>query len=117
MQISFEGKGSFFPIWSHTTNELFFTTREEPNSRGRHVYFTTYEIDDDGEFSPGTPVKWEDGTVYQGGNSYDLHPDGTKLLVRKLADVEGEENQSLDQVVLFQHFDEHLLKEAPTGKK
>ena len=51
VQISIEGKGSFFPIWSHTTNELFFSTQEEVNSNERHVYVTSYE-EKDGRFIP-----------------------------------------------------------------
>ena len=109
-------RGGMEPSWSRTSNELFFITQEEVNSNEWQVYVTTYEVDDDGEFSPGTPVKWVGGT----GEDYDLHPDGQRLLVRKLAEVEdGEDNeqQTFDHVVLFQHFDEHLRQLVPTGKK
>ena len=118
MPISNEGLGSIYPHWSKSTNELFFNSWDKVGSNEGQVYVTTYEVDADGRFISSNPVKWEGGTFYPKDNvgSYDVHPDGTKLLVRKLADVEAVENQSLDKIVLFQNFDEHLRKIAPTGK-
>jgi len=48
-----------------------------------------------------------------GAGGYDLHPDGQRLLVRKLASDATEQN--FDHVVLFQNFFDYLQEKVPTS--
>lgn len=71
----------------------------------------------DEAFSIGQAESWKAGRFFQkqGVKSFDVHPDGTRLLIRKLA--EGEQERIFDHVVFFENFVEYLKQEVPTGIK
>jgi Tol biopolymer transport system component len=114
VRVSIGGRRCIEPIWSRTSNELLFATQKEDDSNELQIYVANYEEEDE-TFTPiGDPDLWPGGRIHNAGwTSYDLHPDGQRLLVRRLADVEGDENQSHEKVVLFQHFDEWLRQNVP----
>ena len=114
-QISIEGQGSVWPIWSQTTQELIFTTQETSGSRERQIFTAKYRVDE-GIFIPDRPVRWEGGTASQLAyrTIYDLHPDGERLLVRKL--VEEEAEQTFDHVVLFENFFDCVREQLSTSE-
>ncbi|MCH8218414.1 MAG: PD40 domain-containing protein [Planctomycetes bacterium] len=91
-QISIEGLGSGWPTWSPTNQELLFYTAETPGSREMQIFTVKYRIDE-GVFIPDRPVRWEGGTAFEViyRTTYDLHPDGERLLVRKLVEEEDTE--------------------------
>lgn len=45
--------------------------------------------------------------------TFDLHPDGDRILVRKLVQEEGTE-QTFDHVVWVQNFFDYLREQVPT---
>ena len=67
----------------------------------------------DGRFDYGKPVHWEgmDFKDISWGRNYDLHPDGKRALIRKLAG--DQEQQKFDHVVIFENFAEYLRQHAP----
>ena len=115
-QISIEGQGSVWPIWSQTTQELIFTTQETSGSGEVQIFTTKYRIDD-GVFIPDRPVRWEGGTASRADidTVYDLHPDRERLLVRSFADVNDTE-QTFDHVVLFENFFDCVREQLSTSE-
>ncbi|MCH7921095.1 MAG: hypothetical protein IIC50_24390 [Planctomycetes bacterium] len=71
---------------------------------------------DEGKFIPERPVRWEGGTASPLAYStiYDLHPDGERLLVRKLA--EEETVQIPDHLVLFGNFFDYVREQLSTSE-
>jgi serine/threonine-protein kinase len=115
-QISIEGISSGWPTWSQTDQELIFATNETPGSTDRQIFTAKYRVDE-GEFIPDRPVRWEGGTASAAGyhTVYDLHPDGERLLVRKLVEEEDTE-QTFDHVVLFENFFDYVREQLSTSK-
>ena len=115
--ISNPGTSSAYPVFSRAGDELVFATQlSDDVSRERQVFIARYHVDGD-KFVPETPVRWVGGTFYLHPGkapSYDLSPDGKRLLVRKLAD--GRQRDPLDHLVWFQNFSEYLKEKVPTGK-
>jgi len=114
-QISVEGIASGWPTWSGTGLELIFSTQVMSDSRELQIFVADYRVDGT-SFIPDRPIPWQGGTFYARGPdtpSYDLHPDGTRLLVRRLADDKSEQN--FDHVVLFENFFDYLREQVPTG--
>jgi serine/threonine-protein kinase len=113
-QISIEGLGSGWPVWSRTSDELLFGTMLPGMGRERQVFIARYRIEGE-NMIPERPVRWEGATYFDrnGAGGYDLHPDGQRLLVRKLAGDAPEQN--FDHVVLFQNFFDYLREKVPTS--
>ncbi len=116
-QISIEGLGSSEPTWSQTNQELVFSTMETSGSSEWQIFTAKYRVDE-GEFIPEKPVPWEGGTASHLPFStyYDLHPDGERLLVSRLADVNDIE-QTFDHVVVFENFFDHVREQLSTSEK
>ena len=114
-QISIEGLASLWPLWSGTNQELIFATSEISGSREMQIFTTKYRVDE-GKFIPERPVRWEGGTASPLAYStiYDLHPDGERLLVRKLA--EEETVQIPDHLVLFGNFFDYVREQLSTSE-
>ena len=93
-----------------------FATLETTGSREYQIFTVKYRIDE-GVFIPDRPVRWEGGTTSYSPNStdYDLHPDGERLLVRSVADV-NEPEQTIVHVVLFDNFFDYLREQLSTGE-
>ncbi len=91
--------------------ELIFATSEVSGSREWQIFTAKYRVDE-GEFIPDRPVRWEGGTAFEViyRTTYDLHPDGERLLVRKLVEEEDTE-QTLDHVVLFENFFDYVREQ------
>jgi hypothetical protein len=115
--VSVDGRSSFLPLWLATDHRLLFAHRLGAHPGGEHQVLTSEYADDNGSFRLGDITAWPGGTFFQRLNfkSYDVHPDGKRLLLRELA--EGEMEPVLDQVVLFEGFTEHLRKKTTTGKE
>ena len=115
-QISMEGLDSYGPVWSVTNQELIFTAVETAGRREWQIFTAKYRVDQ-GVFMPEQPVPWHDGTVFQYDDIYecDLHPDGERFLVCKVAHVNDTE-QTLDQVVLFENFLDHVRAQLATSE-
>ena len=113
-RISMVGVRSDSPQWAPKSQELLFATDEIPNSWECQIYTATYRVEE-GKFIPGNPVRWKGGTAYnmRSSTTYDLDPDGTRILVRKLFHEEGTE-QTFDHVVLFENFFDYLREQVPT---
>jgi Tol biopolymer transport system component len=114
--ISIEGLDSFGPVWSKTNQELIFATSEISGSREWQIFAAKYSVDE-GAFKPERPVRWQDGTASQFNNKTfcDLHPDGERLLVRRLAGVNDAE-QIVDRVVLFENFFDYVREQLSTSE-
>ena len=117
-QVSIGGIASYRPIWANSTKELVFATMERVNSMESQVYIASYQVANSA-FIPGDPVPWPGGTFYQRTKetSYDLHPDGKRILVRKLSEIETNEQQTFDHVVLFENFFNYLREKLPTNEE
>ena len=65
---------------------------------------------------PGRPVRWEGGTYLHKSytRSFDLDPDGERLLVRKRPGAQIE--KEFDSFVLFENFLDYLEQKVPTAK-
>jgi Tol biopolymer transport system component len=117
-RISIEGFASRVPLWSQTSQELIFATREKSDSKEWQIFSAKYRVENR-TFIPERPVRWEGGTTDGSGYpSYDLHPDGKRLLVSKHLENESQEaEQTFDHVVLFDNFFDYLRDRVPTGEQ
>ena len=113
-----EGTRSAWPTWSPAGQELLFGTRLGGEaSKTYQIYLTAYRLDG-GSFTAERPVPWVGATydVRRGTNrGYDIHPDGTRVLVRKIP--EGEDVQTFDRVVLFENFFDHVREQVSRSEK
>ena len=118
-RISIEGRGSAWPTWSRTTNEMIFGTDEGVDDESQ-VYSVGYRNDGD-SLVFDRPTRWKGGTFLSkvGFCGYDLHPDGKRILILKRAelDSEREKPKRLDHIVLFENFFDYLRKVVPVPKK
>ena len=113
-RISIEGVSSREPRWSVPNQELIFATEEISGSGEMQIFTAMYRVDE-GVFFPDRPVRWKGGTAYRGfRTTYDLHPDGQKILVRKL--VEEDTEQTFDHVVLFENFFDYVREQLSTSE-
>jgi hypothetical protein len=112
-QISVVGIGAAWPLWSSPHQELTFFTKETPEPGEGQIYTSMFRTEA-GAFMADRPVRWEDTQVAPPGNknTYDLHPDGERLLVKSLADV-NDTKQVFDHVVLFENFFDYLREKVP----
>ncbi len=95
-----------------TSQELIFSTRETSGSEGRQIFTAQYRVEE-GAFMPDRPVRWKGGIAL--GTSFDVHPDGERLLVKSMADVK-DTDPTFDHVVLFENFFEHVRKQLSTSE-
>ena len=105
------GRSVGAPLWrsSESGLELVFNS-----SDGVSIQLFKIEASEkDGSFDYGKPVHWEgmDFKDISWGRNYDLHPDGKRALIRKLAG--DREQQKFDHVVIFENFAEYLRQHAP----
>jgi TolB protein len=112
-QISIQGDRSQNPRW--IGNEIFFGTGETRSATELQIYIAKYRIEGN-TFIPDAPTPWLGATYYfrRGsdlGPGYDIHPDGTRLLVRRLANEADAE--PIDHVVLVENFFEILKEKVP----
>jgi serine/threonine-protein kinase len=110
-QVSYEGLGSVMPVWSPACQELIFGT-DGFAGQGELQLFTAGYRAEAGTLTVDRPVRWE-GAISSGSSydtDYDLHPEGERLLVRRVVDVNDME-QTVDRVVLFENFFEYLEKQ------
>ena len=116
-QVSVEGLGSAWPFWSATDQELIFATAVKPDSTEMQIFTAKYRIDE-GEFMPERPVRWEGASAPMRylDTSYNLHPDGQRLLVSSVVDVNDAE-QAVDHVVLFENFFGYLREHVPISEE
>ena len=96
---------------------MIFAASEISGSRERQIFTAKYRIDE-GVIIPDRPVRWEGGTVSWAVDVtlYDLHPDGERLLVRNVADINDTE-QTFDHVVLFENFFDYVREQLSTSEK
>jgi serine/threonine-protein kinase len=109
-----EGRTNW-PVWSRTGQELVFANRSKGRREGQ-VLIVKYQADG-ALFNAEPPTPWKGVTFFQrvGRRSYDLDPDGNRLLVRTLEDKEEYDNDS-SQVVLFENFFDYLREHVPTDE-
>lgn len=113
VRISVEGHRSRSPKWlpgEEGKGEVVFSTQMKSSDSQRQVYVAKYEIEGETFKLEGDPTPWEGG-ITSGDHGWDIHPDGSKLLVRRL--MEEAETKSFDSVILFDNFTEHVKKEVP----
>jgi serine/threonine protein kinase/Tol biopolymer transport system component len=108
-QVSIDGKAKH-PEWSQSTSELLYGSPVGADDQGEHqIFIVKYSVEGE-SFTAERPVPWKGGTYI---DEYNIHPDGKRLLVKKLA--EGEEKHRYDRVVLFENFSNYLQEKVPTS--
>jgi len=96
------------PTWSRRRNELFFVS---PDS---HLMTVSYTVEGD-MFRPNPPRKWSERpiNVRQGPRSFDLHPDGDRIVVGG----DPPSGTDVDKVVLVSgFFDEVRRRLSDAGR-
>jgi eukaryotic-like serine/threonine-protein kinase len=106
-QISNSGGG--FPVWSRTTNELFYRTFNQK------IMVVPYSVEGNA-FSAKQPQLLSDSQLTGRGTNYnfDLHPDGRRFVVLKIPDDSSAARN--DRVVFIFNFFDELRHIAPAGK-
>ena len=104
-RIQISSNGGEQPTWSRTRNQLMYSERVSGPAAARRLMVVTYTLDG-GSFRPAKPQPWSDALlVWQPGRFFDLHPDGTRVVI---ADVSrSNANSSRDTLTfVFNFFDE-----------
>ncbi len=119
VRVSNIGRRSNFPTWSRDGSELFFGNWGSLGERTSQVYIANYAIEK-GEFvfnPPATP--WEGATFHQmrASRSFDVHPDGQRVLVRELSKESQAAQREMDHFGLFENFFDYLNEKVPIDPK
>ena len=95
------------PVWSKTARELLFTTEDQ-------IMTAAYKYDG-GEFRVETPRPWSGVRYVTGGptRKYDLHPDGTRVVV---GSPDATDATVYDKVTFVFNFFEELERLLPRGR-
>ena len=113
-QISGEG-GAQNPIWSRTSRQLFYEAYDMNRNTWR-VMVSDYTADGD-SFHAGKPRPWVEkefpGTV---GSSFDLAPDGKRIMILKPIELPAEHAGNLHVTLLLNWFDE-VRRRMPLSAK
>jgi hypothetical protein len=99
--------GGAHPVWSKTSPELLFTI-------GDQILSARYRFDGKA-FSVETPRPWSPTRYASGGptRKYDLHPDGTRVIV---AGPDPTAAATYDRLVFVFNFFDELNRLLPAGR-
>ncbi len=103
--------GGRLPTWSRSRRELFYHGEDE------RIMVAVYTVEGS-SFHAEKPRVWSPGLVpLRGGaaRTYDLHPDGERIVVLKASGDEAEAKR--DRVVLIQNFFDELRRIAPADRR
>jgi serine/threonine-protein kinase len=100
--------GGVTPTWSRTRPELLFATE------GGEIMVSSYTAAGDA-FRSGRPVPWSEPRFQPGvtARSFDLHPDGERVALRRSYGETGDAPDSV--IVVFNFFDELRRLTAESG--
>src|SRR5207302_8353307 len=100
------------PVWSRNGRELLFEGADD------RVMVSEYTAQG-GSFNPGKSRAWSPTTIMRAGAaafvSFDLHPDGKRLIV--LLRPEDEESQGHLHATVVLNFADELRRRLPLGRK
>ena len=101
--------GGFYPTWSRTRPELFFSGSDE------HLMVASYTADGT-SFKADKPRPWSEGRYgFRPRNrSFDLHPDGNRFALAPAPATE--EAAAADRVVFIFNFFDELRRLAPPSR-
>ena len=105
--------GGVNPIWSPAGRQLLYAAQD------RRIFVVDYTVEGN-SFHHGTPRPWADkpivNTTIAGGNTFDVAPDGKRVLVLPNPEPAEEAKGNLHLTVLVNFFDE-LRRRIPTDGK
>jgi len=105
--------GGLNPIWSPAGRQLLYQTRD-----GR-IFVADYTVEGN-SFRPGKTRPWADKLIVNtnlvGGNTFDITPDGKRLVVLSNPERTNEAQGNLHVTVLVNFFDELRRRVPPDGK-
>jgi serine/threonine-protein kinase len=107
-QVSTGGGG--YPQWSRNGKELFYRTEDSK------IMVVTYTPSGD-SFHADKPQLWSSGQFTDrgpGNGNFDLHPDGKRFAVLKVAGTE--EAAAVNKVSFIFNFFDELRRKVPSGK-
>jgi serine/threonine-protein kinase len=101
--------GGMQPVWVRGERELLY--------RERDGAVMSVPVEFEPTFLPGTPTRLIEGLYYSGGpgRSYDVSPDGRRLLMITRGDESGGTSQA-PTIVVVQNWFEELMRLVPTGQ-
>ena len=102
--------GGTFPSWSRTRHEIFYAS---PDNR---LMVASYTVEGD-SFKADKPRVWSERRfmLRPGFRSFDLHPDGERVVLAAAPDNESAVKQ--DKLVFIFNFFDELRRLAPVGKR
>ncbi len=101
--------GGMFPVWSHSSHELFFRTTDN------QIMVAAYTVKGD-TFVTAKPHLWSENKLANVGSwgNYDVAPDGKRIVaLMPAADSEGQ--RASNHVIFLLNFFDELRRRVPAG--
>ena len=102
--------GGTHPTWSRTRHEIFYASTDN------RLMVASYTVEGD-SFKADTPRVWSERrfSVRPRNRSFDLHPDGERVVLAAAPDNESAAKQ--DKLVFIFNFFDELRRLAPVARR